>query len=57
MINFWYELTNDEFGFHHVAIMANSDFVDYLKDFNTEREAEIAGEAFIRGIKFVRGEQ
>ncbi len=57
MINFWYELTNDEFGFHNVAIMANLDFVKYLKGFSKEREAEIAGQAFIKGVKFSRGEE
>lgn len=57
MINYWFELTTNDDGSHNAAIIANSDLVDYLKDFDTEKEAEIAGNAFIQGIKFARGEE
>jgi len=57
MTNYWYELTTNEFGLHGVAIIANSDMVDYLKDYDSEEKAEIAGKAFIQGLKFARGEE
>jgi hypothetical protein len=57
MINLWYELTTSDDGSHNAAIIANSDMVDYLKDFDTEKEAEIAAIAFIQGLKFARGEE
>jgi|FreactcultureFD7_1027221.scaffolds.fasta_scaffold76510_1 hypothetical protein len=38
-------------------IRANSDFLVGLSEFASEKEARIAANAFIQGIKFARGEK
>lgn len=37
-------------------IYANSDFIAGCEEYETRKEAEIAAQAFIEGIKFARGE-
>lgn len=37
-------------------IYANSDVIAVIKEYASEKEAGIAAEAFIEGIKFARGE-
>lgn len=38
-------------------IYANSDYLKTIVEFSTEKEAELAAQAFIDGIKFARGEE
>lgn len=55
MINYHYETWEvDEIWF--VDVYGNSDCLANMNNLASQREAEQVGQAFINGIKFVRGE-
>lgn len=56
MINYYFKTweINDIW---NVDIFANSDVIVALDGYATEKEARIAAESFIEGIRFARGEK
>jgi len=51
--NLRFELLQDYDGLWYVSIYCNSDHLHTAVNFATEREAEIFGDAFIKGIQYM----
>ena len=55
MINLWFE-TWEINGIWSADIYANSDFLTFIGEVSSEKEAASLAQAFIRGFRFSRGE-